>query len=204
MIAIIYYQEITVIGVISIVLSLLSVSTKSLIFSTATTMNIFIFNWISIVTDFVGIFCSLSFVFYNYNSNYNSNSDENGLITQWGYIWIYESIATWGMIFVSLVCMVVPYLFWERWDYATRYNYSHWKEMLKTGMMVSLLCILFAGISFLFINIALFAVIAYVKCSGRVCLVVIFIQLLLIVLQLNILHPHNQICKYHYTTYYNI
>ena len=41
MIAIIYYQEITLVGVISIVLSLLSVSTKSLIFSTATSFNIF-------------------------------------------------------------------------------------------------------------------------------------------------------------------
>ena len=162
MIAIIYYQKITIIGVISIVLSLLSVSTKSLIFSTATTMNIFIFNWISIVTDFVGIFCSLSFVFYNYNSN--SDSDDNGIITQWGYIWIYQSIAVWSMISGMFLAMMVPYLFWQKWNDATRYNYSHCQQMLKAGIILFVSSIIFAGVSFLFINIALFAIIAFVKC----------------------------------------
>ena len=140
MIAIIYYQKITRIGVISIVLSLLSVSSKSLLFSTATTMNIFIFNWLSIVTDFVGIFCILSFVFYNDNDNSNS------IITEWGYIWIYQSVAVWSIIWMSAVSFVMAPL-----------------SCRDCAVMLFFTSILLTAISFVCINIGLFAIIAYVS-----------------------------------------
>ena len=166
MISIIYYQEITVIGAISILLSLLSVLTKSLIFSTSTIMSGFfltvttkstvIFNWISKVTDFFGIFCSVLFVFYNYNGNAN----ENGIITQWGYIWIYQSVGIWSLICICLFFAIVPLFFWH---IARRSNHSIGKELCKAAVQVFLVSILSAIILFVFINVSLFTIIAYVK-----------------------------------------
>ena len=158
MVAIIYYQEITIVSIISILVSLLSVSAKSLIFSPATTVNIFLFNWISIVTDFIGIFCSLSFVFYNYNSN------DNDIITEWGYIWIYQSIAMWSIVWVCIVCTCGTLVICEEWYYATRSGHVHLKKVGKITIIVIVASIIFAAVSFLLVTITLFAGVAYVKC----------------------------------------
>ena len=58
MIAIVYYEKANIVAIISILLSMTSVSTKALIFSTSINNKIFIYNWLSAVADFFwSIFC---------------------------------------------------------------------------------------------------------------------------------------------------
>ena len=56
LIAIVYYQDTEIINVVSICISLLSVATKTMVFSIAIDFKVFIFNWLSLVCDFFGIF----------------------------------------------------------------------------------------------------------------------------------------------------
>ena len=56
LIAIVYYQDTQIINIISICISLLSVATKTMVFSVAIDFKVFIFNWLSLVCDFFGIF----------------------------------------------------------------------------------------------------------------------------------------------------
>ena len=60
LIAIVYYQDTEYINVISIIISLISVSTKTLVFSVAIDFRVFIFNWLSLVCDFFGVFAIVS------------------------------------------------------------------------------------------------------------------------------------------------
>ena len=60
MIAIIYYQKPSTIGIISILMSLLSVAIKALMFSQAIVFSVFVFNWLSLVCDFFGVFAVVS------------------------------------------------------------------------------------------------------------------------------------------------
>ena len=108
MIAIIYYQEPTIIGIISILLSLLSVATKALMFSKSIVLSVFIFNWLSLVIDFFGIFCMLSWVFYN--------PDNNGIVTEWGYIWIYQAIGFWALCCLYSLLAIGPDIVTVQWD----------------------------------------------------------------------------------------
>ena len=101
MIAIVYYDETELINIISILISLLSVAAKSLIFSKAIIFSVFIFNWLSIVTDFFGIFCSLSWVFYNPN--------DSQTLTKMGTFWINQSVTVWAAICVwTVVTLAIP------------------------------------------------------------------------------------------------
>ena len=56
LIAIVYYQDTQLINIVSICISLLSVATKTMVFSVAIDFRVFIFNWLSLVCDFFGIF----------------------------------------------------------------------------------------------------------------------------------------------------
>ena len=56
LIAIVYYQDTEIINVISICISLLSVATKTMVFSVAIDFKVFIYNWLSLVCDFFGLF----------------------------------------------------------------------------------------------------------------------------------------------------
>ena len=167
MVAIIYYQKITIIGVISIVLSLLSVSVKSLMFSSAPTFSIFMFNWLSIVTDFFGIFCSLAFIFYNYKSN-DDDDNNSSIITQFGYIWIYQCIGMLIIIFPSIGFAGGPHLLTQ--SYREIYiHHDDWSKTRKTCFMIAfvfLLLFLFivaSTVIFFIANIGLFAAIAFVS-----------------------------------------
>ena len=59
LIAIVYYQDTEIINVISICISLLSVTTKTMVFSMAIDFKAFIYNWLSLVCDFFGIFVTI-------------------------------------------------------------------------------------------------------------------------------------------------
>ena len=78
MIAMVYYGETNIISIISILVSMFSVCSKSFVFSVAAGkdfLSIF-FMWICCVTDFVGIFFTVSWVFYNPNNDNNNNNND--------------------------------------------------------------------------------------------------------------------------------
>ena len=60
LIAIVYYQDTELINVISICISLLSVATKTMVFSVAIDYRVFFFNWLSLMCDFFAIFAIVS------------------------------------------------------------------------------------------------------------------------------------------------
>ena len=60
LIAIVYYQDTELINIISICISLLSVTTKTMVFSFAIDFKVFIYNWLSLVCDFFGVFAIIS------------------------------------------------------------------------------------------------------------------------------------------------
>ena len=59
-IAIVYFQETRILNIISIIISLTSVATKSMVFSVAIDFKVFIFNWLSLVTDIFGVFAIIA------------------------------------------------------------------------------------------------------------------------------------------------
>ena len=159
MIAIIYYQEPSTIGIISILLSLLSVATKALMFSQAVVFSVFIFNWLSLVIDFFGIFCMLSWVFYN--------PDNSGIITQWGYIWIYQVFAMWALCCLWCFATIGPEILTEQWNDTFR------KEDITKGHKICEVIMKFfcsacffigcCGLALLGITIGLFSPFAFVS-----------------------------------------
>eukprot|EP01084_Bolivina_argentea_P227904 384991_1 len=66
MTAIVMFDETNIVSIISILISLLSVASKSLVFSFGTASNFkqLAFNWLCAVTDFFGIFFVVCWVFY--------------------------------------------------------------------------------------------------------------------------------------------
>ena len=68
MCAIVYYEEYNnVLPVLSILISMWSVSSKSLVFAAGTALDRFtmLFNWLCVIVDFFGIFFVISWVFHN-------------------------------------------------------------------------------------------------------------------------------------------
>ena len=86
MVAIVIYKEANLIAIISIIISMLSVASKSFVFSIASALTLkqLFFNWLSAVTDFFGIFCILSWVFYQTNDD-QLNAAFNTIQTVWLY-----------------------------------------------------------------------------------------------------------------------
>ena len=89
LVAIVYYQDTEILNIVSICISLTSVATKTLVFSVGIDFRVFIFNWLSLVCDFFGIFVIVSWVFYNPNNP--------GEITFLGQIWIRKAVMVWGL-----------------------------------------------------------------------------------------------------------
>ena len=54
--AIVLYQETSVVSILSICISIVSVSTNSMVLSVASDTKLFLFHWVSLVTDFLWIF----------------------------------------------------------------------------------------------------------------------------------------------------
>ena len=90
MIAIVLYERANIIAIISILLSMTSVSTKALIFSRSIDNKTFLFNWLTAVADFFGIFFIISWVFYDSNINWYSFNTFINSFTPIGQIWIYQ------------------------------------------------------------------------------------------------------------------
>eukprot|EP01083_Nonionella_stella_P175374 610516_1 len=75
MIAIVVYNEANVIAIISILVSMLSMASKSFIFSVASAITIkqLMWNWLCAVTDFFAIFVTVSWVFFTPQSDHLSD-----------------------------------------------------------------------------------------------------------------------------------
>ena len=86
-VAIVYYQEANVISIISILLSMFSVMSKSFILSQGAEKYTFIWTWLCVVTDFFGIFFTFSWVFY---SNDAIHGEYYGYFNVFGLIWIWK------------------------------------------------------------------------------------------------------------------
>ena len=85
--AIVYYEEANYVSIISILLSMFSVMTKSLILSQGTEKYTFIWTWLCVVTDFFCIFFTLTWVFY---ADDNIHGDFLGYFNIFGQIWLYK------------------------------------------------------------------------------------------------------------------
>ena len=111
-IAIVYFQEANYISIISILLSMFSVMSKSLILSQGIEKYTFIWTWLCVVTDFFGIFFTLSWVFY---TNDYIHGDFLGYFSIFGEIWLWKfAISTALPVAIGLVFFFgFAYWFWS-------------------------------------------------------------------------------------------
>ncbi|ETO33590.1 hypothetical protein RFI_03513 [Reticulomyxa filosa] len=73
MCALVYTSNVNWITLCSIFLSLISFATKSIMFSQSMNLWVSVFNWLSAMCDFVGIFVTMSWVFYTAPSSSSSS-----------------------------------------------------------------------------------------------------------------------------------
>eukprot|EP01083_Nonionella_stella_P034486 94381_1 len=86
--AIVYYQEANVIAILSVLISMASVMSKSLILSQGVEKYTFIWTWLCAVTDFFGIFFTLTWVFYSHDS---LSTHLFGYFNIFGMIWLLKT-----------------------------------------------------------------------------------------------------------------
>ena len=119
MAAIVIYKEANIIAIISILISMLSVASKSFVFSIATamTMKQLFFNWLAGIADFFGIFFVVSWVFYEPNDIQLKPAFD--VIQD---VWLYRLyICTLPIIGVSSITGLV-YWIGDQWDYTCSKN----------------------------------------------------------------------------------
>eukprot|EP01083_Nonionella_stella_P054904 144893_1 len=108
-IAIVYYKEAHYVSIVSIFLSMISVMTKSLIFSQGIDIKTYIWTWLCIVTDFFGIFFTLTWVFYSNEAPFQPQFLNHFSII--GQIWIYKVlISVAPFVFVVSCCFTIYHL----------------------------------------------------------------------------------------------
>ena len=118
MAAIVIYEEANIVAIISILISMLSVASKSFVFSIATalTMKQLFFNWLSGILDFFALFFIVSWVFYEPD---DENLQEAFDIIQ--TVWISRIyICTLPLIFFASMLAYVAFAeeFWPNSSYS--------------------------------------------------------------------------------------
>eukprot|EP01084_Bolivina_argentea_P246471 412479_1 len=110
-VAIVYYEEATYVSIISILLSMFSVMTKSLMLSQGIDIFTFIWTWLCVVTDFFGIFFTLTWVFYSHDAIHGNFM---GYFNIFGQIWLWKfaistliPIAFGIIVFFGLVYWII-------------------------------------------------------------------------------------------------
>merc|ERR1712228_733868 len=128
-IAMVLYNEGNIISICSILLSLLSVASKSFVFSIATAMNLkqLFFNWLCAITDVIGIFFIVSWVFYE-----PQNEELHNAFNLFQNIWFYK-----------LACMVLPLILAVSTTFSCALMYD--VRNADTGIICKLLIISFVG-----------------------------------------------------------
>ena len=61
----VYYEEINYISIVSIILTILSILTKSLIFIQGMDCKTLLFTYLCFITDFIGVYFVISWIFYS-------------------------------------------------------------------------------------------------------------------------------------------
>ena len=125
LIAIVYYQDTQILNIISICISLTSIATKTLVCSVAIDFRVFIFNWLSLVCDFFGIFAIILWVFYNPNNP--------GEITLLGQIWIVKAVIIWIMMSVFIGGPICIMSFHDDLNYEFEMGFMHAARIRNHG-----------------------------------------------------------------------
>eukprot|EP01083_Nonionella_stella_P014143 39791_1 len=100
MIAIVYYNKADYISIISILISMLSVTTKSFVFSKGLNMTQFIFTWFCVCTDFFGMFFAIAWAF---------NREDDGSYTAVGQIYFYKLL--FGSLPIAIFLSIFMYFY---------------------------------------------------------------------------------------------
>ncbi len=91
-IAIVYFKEANYISIISILLSMFSVMSKSLILSQGIDKYTFIWTWLCVVTDFFAIFFTLTWIFYANDALEKYHVFGGIKLNIFGAIWVWKYI----------------------------------------------------------------------------------------------------------------
>eukprot|EP01084_Bolivina_argentea_P278510 475834_1 len=163
MIAIVYFNESDIISIISIIISMISIASKSLIFSAVTSINIktMIFTWFYFVSDIFGLFFILSFVFYGGN-HINQN-----IIHILRSIWLYKLA-----IFTAPTCLIlsIPVYIWGVHNLHDKaggwhlriHGLAYWCLMIVCFIFVIPLWLLGMVIGLILLETACYSYIAYI------------------------------------------
>eukprot|EP01084_Bolivina_argentea_P217446 369174_1 len=108
-VAIVVYHEANYISIISILLSMFSVMTKSLILSQGIDTYTFLWTWLCAVTDFFGIFFILTWVFYTNDSIYG---EYWGYFNIFGYIWLWKFLISIASIAATGCILFILFGYW--------------------------------------------------------------------------------------------
>eukprot|EP01083_Nonionella_stella_P175608 612025_1 len=104
--AIVYYKETNIVAILSILISMASVMSKSLILSQGVEKFTFIWTWLCAVTDFFGIFFTLTWVFYSHDS---LSTHLFGYFNIFGMIWLVKT--TISVLFPVALGLALFFLF---------------------------------------------------------------------------------------------
>merc|ERR1719499_3085132 len=110
LIAMVYYQETSLIAVGSIMLSMTSIMTKSLVISQGLEWKSYIWCWLCVCTDFFSIFFIVSWLFL---SNEHINGEFLGYFSVIGEVWCWkvmiEVAPFWASAMIVYVCNLILY-----------------------------------------------------------------------------------------------
>ena len=160
MIAIVYYNDNELINIVSILISLVSVSTKSMVFSYAIDLKVFLFNWLSLVTDFFGIFMLISWVFYN--------PTNPGTFTWYGTLWLYKSLTLNGLLILFIGTAMSIMFMTGCWKYeissTRKANWNLCQSLCVILLLFTMTLVLFicgGALALLLLEVACFCPIAF-------------------------------------------
>ena len=80
LIALMVLSNASYVNIASILISMISVSSKAIVFSYAPKRSLFVFNWLCFVTDFWGIFCVVTWLFVDL---------QHAAYVQTSYVYVY-------------------------------------------------------------------------------------------------------------------
>ena len=119
MAAIVIYEEANIIAIISILISMLSVASKSFVFSIATALTLkqLFFNWLSGITDFFGLFFVVAWVFYTPKDEYL----QDAFITIQN-VWLYRIYSCTAPLIATLSFLCYVGFTTDEWPKSRHYN----------------------------------------------------------------------------------
>ena len=138
MIAIVDLQEPNWMNIISILLSMISVGTKSIFFSYSMNNYVFTFHWICAFVDCFGIFTSIAWSFYF--TDYYSNVSVTNMTNIDLILYLSSIIYIYKVLFVTL-----PFAFWYfifatcAHDHGIRYFYGTLYDKIDLCLIMGLL-----------------------------------------------------------------